>query len=193
MHGDGDPDINYNGYPNYWAPIDTILSFWGNKNSCTQGFTTIQIPNSNTADNCSVTKYVYNNCPLIFYKIVDGRHSWPGSQGTLLIEIPPKNLDINASAEIWKFFKEQFNSTTGTGVQLSSADISVFPNPANTEINIDFPSSDNTEIVISNVMGQAIIKVKNIIKIDISDLTNGLYFISVKQENKSYLQKLLKH
>jgi hypothetical protein len=41
-------------------------------------------------------------------------------------------------------------------------------------------------------MGQVIIKDQNKNKIDISNLTNGLYFISVKQGQQSYTQKLIK-
>ncbi|MFN5310232.1 MAG: T9SS type A sorting domain-containing protein [Candidatus Kapaibacterium sp.] len=192
IHGTMDQDVNYSGYPNQFASVDSALAFWENKNSCLPGSVFSQLPDYNTSDGCYVTHIKYNNCRLMHLKIIDGGHSWPGSQGNILIEIPPKNLDINASAEIWKFFKEQFNATTGTAVQLSSTDISIFPNPANTEINIVFPSSDNTGIVISNVMGQVIIKDQNENKIDISNLTNGLYFISVKQEKKSYTQKLFK-
>jgi polyhydroxybutyrate depolymerase len=192
MHGDNDPDINYNGYPNYWPSIDTILSFWGSKNNCTQGFSTIQIPDNNTADNCSVTKYVYNSCPLTFYKITDGRHSWPGSQGTILIEIPPKNLDINASVEIWNFFKEQSSFTSVKEKEIPSDKISIFYNPGNNEINIMCPINDNTSIVISNVMGQILINTQNKNVIDISNLSKGLYFILVRQGNNSYSQKLYK-
>lgn len=71
--------------------------------------------------------------------------------------------------------------------------ISIFPNPANNEINIILPSNYNTQIEISNSMGQVIFKAQNKNKIDISNLANGFYFISVKQGQQSYTQKLIKH
>jgi hypothetical protein len=55
------------------------------------------------------------------------------------------------------------------------------------------PSNGSAQIEISNAMGQVIIKDQNKNKIDISNLTNGLYFISVKQGQQSYTQKLIKH
>jgi polyhydroxybutyrate depolymerase len=192
IHGTMDQDVNYAGFPNQFAAVDSVLAFWENKNSCLAGSVISQLPDFNTSDGCYVTQIKYNSCRLIHLKIINGGHSWPGSQGTLLIEIPPKNLDINASAEIWNFFKEQLNTTSVADQQVSSGDISIFPNPANTEINIVVPSSPNTEIVISNLMGQVIIKDQNKNVIDISNLTNGLYFILVKQGNKSYTQKLIK-
>ena len=70
--------------------------------------------------------------------------------------------------------------------------ISIFPNPANTEINIVLPSNDNTQIEITNAIGQLIIKDQNKNKIDISNLKNGLYFISVKHGQQTYTQKIIK-
>lgn len=192
IHGTMDQDVNYAGFPNQFAPVDSVLAFWENKNTCQQGSTITQLPDYTTSDGCTVTQIKYNNCSLMHLKIINGGHSWPGSQGNILIEIPPKNRDINTSAEIWKFFKEQFNVTSGTAEQYLSTRISIFPNPATTEINILFPPGENAGIEISNTMGQVNIKEQNKNKIDISNLTNGLYHVSVKQGNTSYTQKLIK-
>jgi polyhydroxybutyrate depolymerase len=192
IHGTNDQDVNYTGFPNQFAAVDSVLAFWENKNSCLAGNVISQLPDINTQDGCTVTQVKYNNCRLMHLKIVNGGHSWPGSQGSILIEIPPKNRDINASAEIWSFFKEQINTTSIAESHVPSGVLSIFPNPANTEINITYPSSINTDIVISNAMGQVIMKAQNNNKIHISNLTNGLYFVSVIQENKRYTEKLIK-
>jgi aminopeptidase YwaD len=84
------------------------------------------------------------------------------------------------------------NATSINETISNTKTISIFPNPANTEINIDLPSNGSAQIEISNAMGQVIIKDQNKNKIDISNLTNGLYFISVKQGQQSYTQKLIK-
>ncbi len=84
------------------------------------------------------------------------------------------------------------NGTSINETNSKTKEISIFPNPANTEINIVLPSNDNAQIEISNAMGQVIIKDQNKNTIDISNLTNGLYFISVKQGQQSYTQKLIK-
>jgi CubicO group peptidase (beta-lactamase class C family) len=94
---------------------------------------------------------------------------------------------------IWeKLNAAMCNLTSINATNSNTKAISIFPNPANTEINIDLPSNDNAQIEISNAMGQVIIKEQNKNKIDISNLTNGLYFISVKQGQQSYTQKLIK-
>ena len=92
---------------------------------------------------------------------------------------------------------EKLNAVMCNGTSINETNsktkaISIFPNPANTEINIVLPSNDNAHIEISNAMGQVIIKDQNKNRIDISNLTNGLYFISVKQGQQSYTQKLIK-
>ena len=84
------------------------------------------------------------------------------------------------------------NGTSINETNSKTKEISIFPNPANTEINIVLPANENTQIEISNAMGQVIIKDQNKNRIDISNLTNGLYFISVKQGQHSYAQKLIK-
>lgn len=94
---------------------------------------------------------------------------------------------------IWEKLNAVMCSTTSTDeINKSKEIILIFPNPANTEINIVLPSNDSTKIEISNAMGQLIINDQNKSKIDISNLPNGLYFISVKQGQRSYTQKLIK-
>ena len=92
---------------------------------------------------------------------------------------------------------EKLNAVMCNGTSINETNsktkaISIFPNPANTEINIVLPANENAQIEISNAMGQVIIKDQNKNRIDISNLTNGLYFISVKQGQQSYTQKLIK-
>jgi hypothetical protein len=95
---------------------------------------------------------------------------------------------------IWEKLNSVMCNATSINETISNTKtISIFPNPANTEINIDLPSNGSAQIEISNAMGQVIIKDQNKNKIDISNLTNGLYFISVKQGQQSYTQKLIKH
>lgn len=94
---------------------------------------------------------------------------------------------------IWeKLNSVMCNATSINETKSNTTSISIFPNPANTEINIVLPSNNNTQIEISNAMGQLIIKDQNKNKIDISNFTSGLYFISVKQGQQICTQKLIK-
>ena len=94
---------------------------------------------------------------------------------------------------IWEKLNAVMCNATSINEPISNTTtISIFPNPANTEINIALPSHDDAQIEISNSMGQLIIKDQNKNKIDISNLINGFYFISVKQGQQTYTQKLIK-
>ena len=103
-------------------------------------------------------------------------------------EVPFLMVDI-----IWKKLNAVMcNSTAANNLYSNQSSISIYPNPANTSINIDIPSNTNSQITISNVMGEVIIKVDNQNEIDISKLSNGLYILSVKQEQSVYTQKFIK-
>jgi hypothetical protein len=84
------------------------------------------------------------------------------------------------------------NNTSINDGGSNTKSISIYPNPANTEINFDLPSNDDIQVEISDAMGRLIIREQNKNKIDISNLINGLYFILVKQGERSYTQKLIK-
>jgi CubicO group peptidase (beta-lactamase class C family) len=94
---------------------------------------------------------------------------------------------------IWEKLNSVMCNATSLHETISNTkSISIFPNPTNTEINIALPSNDNTQIEITNAIGQLIIKDQNKNIIDISNLKNGLYFISVKHGQQTYTQKIIK-
>lgn len=191
MHGDNDQDINYNGYPNYWAAVDSVLSFWENKNNCGQGYSVVQIPNTNTSDNSSVTQWIYTDCPLAFFKISGGGHSWPGSQGSILIEIPPKNMDINAGAEIWHFFRP-LQVVDISEYYTFPPNSSVYPNPFQSHIHFSNRSSSH-ELELVSSCGNRIWKGQNIDKVDFSPLPAGMYFLQITSTEKRESIRLIKH
>jgi len=68
----------------------------------------------------------------------------------------------------------------------------VFGYTKGSELILTLPSDENNEIEIRNAMGQLLLKSHNESTIDISHLTEGLYFLTVKQGQKSYKQKFWK-
>lgn len=68
----------------------------------------------------------------------------------------------------------------------------IYPNPATTEINILFPSTNNFTIEIINTLGETVLKTQNQNTINISQMISGVYFLKTKSENKSYTQKFIK-
>ena len=64
-------------------------------------------------------------------------------------------------------------------------DIVVYPNPANTEINITTPTK-NTNYTFTNMYGEMVSKGKSP-KINTSSLANGIYFITLYDEEQNIL------
>jgi|TARA_B110000196_G_C21003537_1_gene594171 polyhydroxybutyrate depolymerase len=105
IHGTNDGITFYDGAINNtggWGPylaVDTMIEFFANRNGYTS-FQSENLPNINATDGSTVTSLKYtnpSNCNDVWlYRVVGGRHDWPGSFG---------NMDINSSAEIWNFFQ----------------------------------------------------------------------------------------
>jgi hypothetical protein len=70
--------------------------------------------------------------------------------------------------------------------------ISIYPNPAKTELNLNVSQNDINELSISNLLGQVLIKSQNQNRIDISNLTNGIYILAITQGQNKYTKKFIK-
>ncbi len=92
---------------------------------------------------------------------------------------------------IWEKLNAVMCNSTGISESFSNP-IAIFPNPANTELNIILPENDYAQIEISNALGQVIVNDRIKDKIDISSLTSGLYYITIQQGQQKYSQKLIK-
>jgi polyhydroxybutyrate depolymerase len=93
----GDPDYSevYGGY----LGTEGTMAYWVQKNGCTR-FTSDTIPDADPADGSVVVRELYQGGTaghqVWLYKLVGGKHDWPGTWG---------NMDIRISEEIWKFFQ----------------------------------------------------------------------------------------
>jgi hypothetical protein len=64
---------------------------------------------------------------------------------------------------------------------------------ANTLITIGLPQNEITQIEISNLLGEILIRSLNQKEIDISDLPKAMYTICARQNGSIYLEKFVKH
>jgi hypothetical protein len=94
-----------------------------------------------------------------------------------------------------------FTVQLAVGLQLSDNSgqkIDAYPNPVSKEINLEFKnhSAEGYNISFYSVTGQKLKTIKeskNIIKIDISDLADGIYFMVISNEQeKLWSQKIIK-
>ncbi len=98
-----------------------------------------------------------------------------------------------------------FNFTTEPGVGIddlyfTNAAINIFPNPANTEVNVQMnvTESVNIEFTLIDLVGQTLVAQDlyftpglNSEKIDLSNLSNGIYLLKMKNGSSVYTNKLI--
>jgi hypothetical protein len=95
-----------------------------------------------------------------------------------------------------KYVEAYFSvSTTGSIIKYTNNDLlNVYPNPANNEAVIDLDPSLNTvgtEINMYNVTGELVMKLDGKEQISTTNLPNGTYFITVRNNEVSIAKKLL--
>lgn len=192
IHGTADTSVPYNGN-GYMLGADSTVKIWVLKNGCNPVPTYSSVPDMNMSDGCTAEHYLYykpSYSPSVveFFKINNGAHTWPGSPYI----INTTNQDINASAEIWRFFR-QFSSNTFTGFPLyDDVRYSIYPNPASEFIYI--VSSDVIQnIQIIDVMGrvmlsQSVNERKKLMSLSIQTLSTGIYFVYV---NNQFVKKMM--
>ena len=79
--------------------------------------------------------------------------------------------------------------------------ISIAPNPTSDLVNIDFftPDTETYTITVTNMVGQILIENQQYLEegnqrqnIDLSNLDNGIYFLSISNGNESSVYKIIK-
>ncbi|NVO03565.1 MAG: T9SS type A sorting domain-containing protein, partial [Bacteroidetes bacterium] len=99
-----------------------------------------------------------------------------------------------------RFYGKRISSNTvGVYDLLKEKQISIYPNPVNEIVNIDYKVYDEkeTEIIIIDLMGRVLkirkLKVENrIITIDVSDLKSGIYFLKIHTNKEILAKKIIK-
>ena len=101
------PVMEIHGTADFTVPFNDIINgieYWRDYNNCNLIADTTLMPDLNFGDLSTVKHIVYNNgdngVTTELFKVINGGHTWPGSN----ISTGVTNYDINASIEIWKFF-----------------------------------------------------------------------------------------
>jgi polyhydroxybutyrate depolymerase len=114
IHGTSDQTVPYIGDPTWTESIDDVLQYWADYNNCNLIAETTIIPDLVLGDWSTAEHIVFdggdNSITTEHFRIYGGDHDWPGVWG---------NMDIHASAEVWKFFSRYdinglINSSTAT-------------------------------------------------------------------------------
>lgn len=148
-----------------------------------------------------------NKVEFIFEGInLNARSGTPpvGGHGDVLFKIKTKPTLTNGESVLNKaniYFDYNFpiitNDAITTFSTLSSQvfkideSVSVSPNPANAIINIK-ANSEIKNIELYDVQGIILETVLDVISLNISDKTNGIYFLKITTENGAKVEKIIK-
>lgn len=190
VHGTADPVVAYDGNI-LFASIPTVVSFWTDFNACLPTPVITDIPDIQTDDGCTAQRLYYPDGMLgstvEHYKIIGGEHTWPGSAfggaGT--------NQDFNASKEIWRFFSQydihgRIGITANTTVEVPLT-FSVYPNPAQHAITIEWPAVDPVPFALSNLIGQTVMHgnlSSGSTALDLTSCPPGIYVLQVGRQSR---------
>lgn len=157
IHGTSDPTVPYDGNTSFLS-IDSVMNYWAHFNHCSFPPSITPVPDIVPTDGCTAEHDVFgatiNSVTTELFKIYGGEHTWPGA----FIPIGVTNQDINASAEIWKFFR-RYKLNEVTAVQNISPEknkITVYPDPCTDYLQVISGAEQITGIEIFDMTGRRI-------------------------------------
>ena len=173
----------------YYASAEDSHQLWIDANGIEGEPVETAVPNTSANDGSTADLIAWNSpdecIALEHYRINDGGHDWPGTFG---------NMDIVAHEVIWNFVKNygltghldcSSNSISDQVIDMQ-ADWSVFPNPANNQLNIATPDGGPWSFNLSNAQGQVMQRTHSsgsVHVISCDDLTPGMYLMTASQAN----------
>lgn len=174
---EGDMD-NSDGWGAYLSIPDTF-NFWVQQNNCTVSLVE-NLPDIDNSDGSTVTAEKHtsgnNNNEVWLYTVNNGGHDWPGSWG---------NMDIDSSTEIWKFFQTYINNNVLSMLSNDFVKNIIYPNPATNYLNVKLNNLKDVNYKLFSLNGVMLLSGKvssRVKKINISSLSNGLYFLKLNDK-----------
>lgn len=113
------------------------------------------------------------------------------SQGGLAVD---GNLVYFAThdGKVWRY--DAAAGSNGISSISDSESISLVPNPASEQFQLDFGSVTDRDIIITNSIGGVVLKMSSsegLVNIDTKDLANGIYLVSIRSENSIIVKRVM--
>ncbi len=175
----------------YNPPLDSVLNVWSDFNGCDKASDTL-------VHNHQYTHVQWTSCDckanIHYYITRDGGHSWPGGNQTPVGD--PVSAYIHATDLMWTFFQQHAldcNATNLPETGKTSNGYTLFPNPVTGTIRINGPDTlSDLMITLHNISGQIIMRADNPYMIDLSELPEGVYIISLRTKDGVTVIKTIK-
>ena len=193
IHGTSDETVPYDGQPFLAISMEDLLTFWRSNNGCDGDPIVEEWPNSNLNDGSTVTMIQSTGCntrgEVLHYRVNNGGHTWPGSP----LNIGVTNQDINASAEIWRFFNQYTINDVTAVAEPAALPLTLYPNPAGDRVFIQLPKAGGA-LSMYDFSGRELFKQQltdGQSELEVSALPRGIYFVQVVQEGTIYSGRLM--
>ncbi len=191
IHGTDDPIVDYDGSFGI-MPIEDVIEFWVDKNSCDiDSVTLTPIPDTNMDDNSTVEHIIHSSCHreanVELFKVIGGAHTWPGAA----LVIAATNYDINASEEIWKFFNRYTIDGSATSVnETQLSEITLSPNPGDQQLLINTSQNITGPITLRDMHGNLVLSTQDK-QINVSHLPSSMYILTLTLESNIITKKVV--
>ncbi len=138
--------------------------------------------------------------------VATGSYNWSSSGTSLNDENMVVVHDAVVTNQYYQSFCKNFTDIGGTACipvsgindfDFGSQTYAVYPNPANTKINIQLKNySKNLKVIISDNLGKIVLNEQtlntDLMTIAISNLVSGVYIVTVYADSEKFVQKLVK-
>ena len=188
IHGTADAVVPYTGGAGWAEPIDDIMTTWASTLNTTVGPTVTTMPDIDPLDGSTVEKHEYllgDSCvDAIHYKVIGGGHTWPGTA----IPMAGVNYDIDASVEIWNFFRQyDINGKIDCVTSVSDHEkpqLVVYPNPVKRILVVSADKLTTDKYQILSLQGKLVSSgtLENN-RINVADLSKGIYILSIGESS----------
>ena len=191
IHGTSDAIVPYNGGPSTGVSVDQTMQKWATFLNCNPTPTSVVMPNPSLTDFSSPARISYSNCtnPLELIKIIGGGHQWPGIS-TLVGGAGIINMDFYSPQIIWDFLSSK-SCQTNVITENEMLSLQIFPNPANTVLNIN--SDELKDYQIFNVLSLKIASGRMKNELNIENLENGVYYIKLTLNKDAKILTFIKN
>jgi polyhydroxybutyrate depolymerase len=194
IHGTAD-DVNPYEGTSTMIGIDAMNNFWVNQNSCDVTPVVTNVPDVNTSDDATATRYVYadgiNGNTVELFKITDGEHTWPGWPMPASSDIIC--MDFDACNEIWRFFSQYERPVNAALEEYPDVILTLWPNPGRGNFSIQAVNKTVTEVIVYNLQGRIVenISGENIQFINLDHLHAGKYVVQLSGDDFCVTKKLV--
>lgn len=190
--------IPINGFNAVNLPINGSVNFWYSYKCVGGALMTSNITNYMTCNGAARTSKTNET-----EYVINGVHYLNASEEELINALTAEIADDGQMHEFNLVNIANENSSFNSKLESEdNVDITLNPNPANSAVSISYPtslnSSDKIEIVITDINGSLIKSIEvipqsiNKYSLDISELNQGVYLISLKSGNFNATKKLVK-